>query len=323
MELGRRDFLRISAVAAAGLSLAPGSETIEKRNGMPYRVLGKTGELVSLLCVGGSHIGIYNVSEEEAIAIVRTALDEGVNFLDNSWDYHEGRSEERMGKALKDGYRDKAFLMTKFDGENREDAQQHLEDSLRRLGVDTIDLWQFHECIRPEQPERVYTEGALEFALEAREQGKIRYIGFTGHFQPHLLAEMIERGFDWDTIQMPLNCFDHHFRSFEKEVLPKALDKNLGVIAMKTLGGSPGELPHRSGAVTREECLRYAMSLPVSTVCSGDGIRRAGQAKRGRGQGLYAPVRRGKGKPARARSARRRRRQIRTLQNPLAPRVSG
>jgi predicted aldo/keto reductase-like oxidoreductase len=171
-----------------------------------------------------------------------------------------------MGKALKDGYREKAFLMTKHDGRDRKTAQEHLEESLRRLDLDVIDLWQFHEVVEKDAPKRIYSEGAIEFALEARDQGKIRYIGFTGHHIPGLLAEMIERGFAWDTVQMPENPFDPHYSSFEKEVLPKALEKNIGVIAMKTMGG--GNLL-KTGAVKPEECLRYAMTLPVSTVVSG------------------------------------------------------
>jgi len=173
-----------------------------------------------------------------------------------------------MGKALKDGYRDRVFLMTKHKGRDRETARAQLEDSLRRLDVDVIDLWQFHEIVQPELPERIYGNGALEFALEARDQGKIRYIGFTGHREPAYLLEMMARGFSWDTVQMPLNVFDRHFRSFELEVLPKALEHGLGVIAMKTLGGTPGAIP-KTGAATIPECLRYAMGLPVSTVCSG------------------------------------------------------
>jgi len=268
MKMRRREFLKASAVAATGLTLGAAPAT-ESRDGMPYRTLGKTGEKVSLLCVGGFHLGQESVSEEEAIHIMRTAVDEGVNFFDNAWEYNQGRSEIRMGKALKDGYRDRVLLMTKHKGRDRATAQQQLEESLRRLEVDVIDLWQFHEIVHPDLPARIYGEGAIEYALEAREQGKIRYIGFTGHHMPAYLMEMIDRGFDWQTIQMPLNVFDHHFRSFEKEVLPAAVSKNLGVIAMKTLGGSPGNIPGGSKAATVEECLRYAMSLPVSTVCSG------------------------------------------------------
>lgn len=268
MRINRRQFLGSSALLGMGAALGAGTEPVEVRNGMPYRVLGRTGEMVSLLCLGGSHIGVPKLTDEESIRIMRTAVDEGVNFFDNAWAYNDGRSEILMGKALKDGYRAKVLLMTKHKGRDRESARQFLEDSLRRLDVDVIDLWQFHEVIQPEYPKRIYSEGAIEFALEARQQGKIRYIGFTGHHYPAYLAEMIDRGFEWDSIQMPLNVFDHHFRSFEHEVLPKANSKNMGVIAMKTMGGTPGVIP-KTGVVTPAECLRYSMSLPVSTVCSG------------------------------------------------------
>jgi len=264
MSMDRRTFLQLSAAGALAfpaLAAAP-------RNGMPYRTLGKTSEAVSLLCLGGYHIGGRDLSEADAIALMRHAVDEGVNFFDNAWQYHDGVSEERMGKALKDGYRDKVFLMTKHKGLDTAGAQDHLETSLRRLDVDMIDLWQFHEIVHPEQPKRIYENGALDFALKAQAEGKIRYIGFTGHHLNTTHLEMIERGFDWDTIQMPLNVFDYHFRSFQRNVLPKAIEKNLGVIAMKTLGGSPGNLLETKQA-TAEECLRFAMSLPVSTVCSG------------------------------------------------------
>jgi len=264
MKFTRRTFLQ---AAAAGAVAWP-ALAAPARNGMPYRKLGKTGEEVSLLCLGGYHIGVRHRTEQEAIAIMRHAVDEGVNFFDNAWAYHGGVSEERMGKALKDGYRDKVYVMTKHKGLDAATAQEQLETSLRRLDIDVIDLWQFHEIVHPDQPEKIYENGAIEYAVKARDEGKIRHIGFTGHHinTPHI--EMIERGFDWDTVQMPLNLFDYHFRSFQKNVLPKALEKNMGIIAMKTLGGASANLL-QPGVVTAEECLRYAMNLPVSTVCSG------------------------------------------------------
>lgn len=269
MDRRRREFLMATAAAVAGATLPWPLAAAEARNGMPYRPLGSTGETVSLLGLGGSHIGQGNVTEDEAIRIMRTAIDEGVNFFDNAWAYFDGKSEERMGKALKDGYRDKVFLMTKHKGRDRATAREQLETSLKRLGVDHIDLWQFHEVVHPDFPRMIYESGALDVAIEARKQGKIRYIGFTGHHYPKYLNEMLDRGFAFDTLQMPLNVFDYHFRSFEHDTLPKALDKKMGVIAMKTLGGNPGTIPNASKAATAEECLRYAMSLPVSTVCSG------------------------------------------------------
>jgi predicted aldo/keto reductase-like oxidoreductase len=230
--------------------------------------LGKTGEKVSLLSVGGYNIGIEDMlSEKESIALMRMAVDEGINFFDNAWEYHEGGSEERMGKALQDGYRDKVFLMTKHHGREPKLAQKHLEDSLRRLRTDVIDLWQFHEIVKPDEPEMIYSSGALDFALKAKEEGKIRYIGFTGHKRPAYLVDMIKRGFEWDTVQMPVNVFDHHYYSFAQEVIPVAREKNIGIIAMKSLGGTVS-FP-RTGSVTIEECLRFAMTLPVSTLCSG------------------------------------------------------
>lgn len=268
MRVDRRDFLKVTAATAA-VSFVSGKGYAEKRNGMPYRTLGKTGEKVSLLCIGGYHIGQDVITDDEATEIMRTAVDEGVNFFDNAWAYHDGRSEERMGKALKDGYREKVFLMTKHKGRDAKTAQQHLEDSLRRLDVDVIDLWQFHEVVFNKEPYRIYNEGAIEVALKAREQEKIRYIGFTGHCFPDLHLEMIARGFDWETIQMPLNVMDHHFRSFEREVLPLAVEKNLGVIGMKSLGGIPGEIPNRSKTAGVAECMRYTMSLPIASLVSG------------------------------------------------------
>jgi len=264
-DLDRRAFLA-SSLATMALAAAPG--WAERRNDMPYRTLGKTGEKVSLLCLGGYHIGVNTLTEEESIRLMRTAVDEGVNFFDNAWAYHDGGSELLMGKALKDGYRDKVFLMTKGQAWNAADAERFLNDSLKRLQVETIDLWQVHEVVRPESPKQVYTEGTLEFLEKAREAGKIRYIGFTGHHLTSTHLEMIDRGFDWDTVQMPMSVVDFHFMSFQQRVLGKALEKNMGILAMKSLGGGNGTIP-RSGAATVEECLRYTMSLPVSTVVSG------------------------------------------------------
>ncbi len=266
--MNRRRFLQSAAAGVLAAGLSGAVEPVEVRNGMPYRTLGKTGVKVSLLCLGGSHIGMKNLTDDESVGLMRHAVDEGVNFFDNAWAYHNGVSEERMGKALKDGYRDRVFLMTKNKGRDAASARQHLEDSLRRLDVDVIDLLQVHEVVRPGDVTSVYDKGVLDVLLKAREQGKIRHIGVTGHHYPKFLNDMIDGGFPWETIQMPLNIFDAHFRSFQQEVLPRAVEMNLGVIAMKTMGGSPATLP-RTGAVTPEECLRWAMSLPVSTVCSG------------------------------------------------------
>jgi predicted aldo/keto reductase-like oxidoreductase len=264
-SINRRNFL-YSSLAGMALAAAPG--WADRRNGMPYRSLGKTGEMVSLLGVGGYHIGVDSLSDEESIALMRTAVDGGINFFDNAWAYHDGRSEIRMGKALKDGYRDQVFLMTKGHARDAAGAQRYLEESLRRLQVDTIDLWQIHEIVRPESPQAIYDEGVLDYLVKAREAGKIRYIGFTGHHITSTHLDMMARGFPFDTVQMPMGVVDYHFRSFQQRVLGEALNREMGILAMKTLGGGRGTIP-KSGAATAAECLRYAMSLPVSTVISG------------------------------------------------------
>lgn len=278
MDITRREFLQSSAMAGGAVLASQFPIHAATREGMPYRILGRTGEEVSLLCLGGAHIGEKHVTDEQSIAIMRRAVDEGINFFDNAWAYHEGRSEILMGRALKDGYRDKVFLMTKHKGLDAATAQEHLETSLKRLDVDMIDLWQFHEIVHPDMPRRIYENGAIEFAVKAREEGKIRFIGFTGHHINTTHLEMISRGFDWATVQMPLSVFDYHFRSFQQHVLPAAVEKGMGVLAMKTMGGSAaypqdGSPPKASlletGAITAEECLRYSMSLPVTTVVSG------------------------------------------------------
>jgi predicted aldo/keto reductase-like oxidoreductase len=237
---------------------------------MPYRTLGRTGEKVSLLGLGGAHIGKQD-TEEESIRIIRTALDHGVNFLDNSWDYNDGKSEVRMGKALRDGYRQKAFLMTKIDGRTKESAARQLDESLRRLQTDRIDLLQFHEIIRMSDVDRIFAPGgALETVLAAKKAGKVRYIGFTGHKSPDIHLKMIETAaahkVALDTVQMPLNVMDAHYESFEKKVLPVAQKHGLGVIGMKPMGD---RFILDSKAVSAAECLRYSMSLPVSVLLTG------------------------------------------------------
>jgi uncharacterized protein len=271
MEMGRRDFLRISAVVSAAAATGAAPLSVERRNGMPYRVLGKTGEKVSLLGVGGAHIGQSSLSDDEAVRLIRTAIDAGVNFMDNAYIYSHGNSETRMGKALRDGYREKVFLMTKQYSDERdpESARRQLEESLQRLQTDVIDLWQIHQIHRAHHAKAVYESGILDVFTKAREEGKIRYIGFTGHTRPEYHLEMIERGFGWDTVQMPTNAFDHHWVSFTVEVLPKALEKGLGIIGMKSLGGSPGQIPNQSKALTAEDAIRYAMNLPIATLVSG------------------------------------------------------
>jgi predicted aldo/keto reductase-like oxidoreductase len=233
---------------------------------MPYRTLGKTGLEVSLLTIGGWSIGVDELTDAESIKLMRTAVDEGINFFDNAWEYHDGGSEVRMGKALQDGYREKVILMTKHHGRKPEYARKHLEDSLKRMKTDYIDVWQFHEIDEQWEVDTIYSSGVLDFALKAKEEGKIRHIGFTGHFRPSLHLEMIYKGFDWETVQFPVNVLDQHYLSFSKNVLPVAVEKNIGVIAMKTLGGGTFI---KNKVLSPEEALRFAMTLPVSTVCSG------------------------------------------------------
>lgn len=237
---------------------------------IPQRTLGRTGESVSALGLGGAHIGSQE-SEKESIEIIRTAIDSGITFMDNSWDYHDGESERRMGKALRDGYREKVFLMTKVDGQSRKAAMEQLEESLSRLQTDTIDLLQFHEIIRMSDPDYILAPGsALDAVLEAQKAGKVRYIGFTGHKSPEIHLNMLEkaraRGFTFDTVQMPVGLLDHHYNSFESQVLPVLTEENIGILGMKTLAS--GYLPE-SGVVTKKECLHYALSLPVSVVITG------------------------------------------------------
>jgi aryl-alcohol dehydrogenase-like predicted oxidoreductase len=242
----------------------------ESKNGVPYRTLGRTGEKVSMIGLGGYHLGKQS-DANESIHIIRTGLDEGINFLDNCWDYNDGESEIRMGKALRDGYRQKAFLMTKIDGRNKTTAGAQLNESLRRLQTDRIDLLQFHEVIRDSDPDRVFAKGgALEAVLEAQKAGKVRFIGFTGHKSPDVHLEMLatasKHGFRFDAVQMPLNVMDAHFNSFEKKVLPILTKDGVGVLGMKPMG-DPFIL--KSNTVTAVECLHYAMNLPTSVVITG------------------------------------------------------
>jgi aryl-alcohol dehydrogenase-like predicted oxidoreductase len=238
---------------------------------MPYRRLGRTGEKVSAIGLGGYHIGRPGVSARDAHRIIRAALDRGLNFMDNSWDYNGGESERRLGKALKDGYRDKAFVMTKIDGRSRKEAARQIDESLKRLQLREIDLLQHHEIIRFDDADRVFAEGgAMEAFVAARKAGKIRYIGFTGHKHPEIHLYMLETAarhdFRFDTVQMPLNLLDAHYRSFEKNVLPKLVSQGIGVLGMKSMGSG---VILKSNAVTPIECLHYAMNLPTSVVITG------------------------------------------------------
>jgi len=239
---------------------------------MLFRELASTGEQVSVIGLGGSHLGKPNVEEDEAIRLIHEGLDRGINFLDNSWDYNEGRSEERVGKALSQGvYRQKAFVMTKIDGRTKELAADQINDSLRRLKVDHIDLLQHHEVIRFDDPDRIFAEdGAMEAVVAARQAGKIRFIGFTGHKDPHIHLYMLEvaqkHGFHFDTVQMPINIMDAHFRSFSQMVVPEALRQKIGVLGMKSFGNG---IILKSGAVQPMDCLHYSLNLPLSVLITG------------------------------------------------------
>jgi len=238
---------------------------------MPRRVLGRTGERVSAIGLGGWHLGLKQVDEKLATRIVHAAVDGGISFMDNSWDYNDGASEKRMGKALEDGRREKVFLMTKIDGRSAKEAARQLDESLKRLRTDRIDLVQHHEVIRYEDADRIFREdGANEALLRAREDGKLRYIGFTGHKDPHIHLHTLQvardHDFTFDAVQMPLNVMDAHYRSFEKLVLPELVRDDIGVLGMKSMANG---IILRSGAVTATECLHYALNLPTSVVITG------------------------------------------------------
>jgi predicted aldo/keto reductase-like oxidoreductase len=248
----------------------PTPDTPAQTGEVPHRRLGRTGEKVSMVGLGGSHIGQQH-DENESIRIIRTAIDSGINFMDNSWDYNDGKSEVRMGKALRDGYRQKVFLMTKVDGRTKASAAAQLDESLQRLQTDHLDLLQFHEVIRMSDPDRIFAPGgALEAALEAKKAGKIRYIGFTGHKSPDIHLKMLQtaeaHNFTFDTVQMPLNVMDAHYESFEKKVLPVALRHDMGILGMKSMGD---KFILKSKTASPLECLHYAMNLPTSVVITG------------------------------------------------------
>jgi predicted aldo/keto reductase-like oxidoreductase len=268
--VSRREFVSFAAASLFFTQLNGQAAAAEARNGIPYRTLGRTGEKVSMVGLGGYHLG-KQADPQESIHIIRTGLDEGVNFLDNCWDYNGGESEIRMGNALRDGYRQKAFLMSKIDGRTKAAATSQINESLKRLQTDHIDLMQFHEVIRETDPDRVFAVGgAMEAALEAQKAGKIRYIGFTGHKSPEIhlkmLAIALQHKFTFDAVQMPLNVMDAHFESFEKKVLPALLQSNIGVLGMKPMGD---HVILESKTATAVECLHYAMNLPTSVVITG------------------------------------------------------
>jgi aryl-alcohol dehydrogenase-like predicted oxidoreductase len=265
----RREFLGKAiygaVTASAGLTaLRPGS-LLAGGPDIPRRTLGKTGEKVSMVCLGGYHIGVPR-ERAEGIRIIEAAVDRGINFLDNSDDYHDGESEIRMGKAIR-GKRQQVFLMTKPHPRDKKGAMRSLDESLRRLQVDYLDLWQFHEIVYETDPDWVFSpNGAIEAAYLAKKQGKVRYVGFTGHHNPAYHLKMLAKPYEWDTVQMPLNVMDPHYRSFENHVLPELKKRSIGVIAMKPLAS--GQVL-KAKVVPPIEALHYSMSLPVSTVCAG------------------------------------------------------
>jgi len=291
MDNTRRDFLKSTATLAAGLSMSStmlaqqstNPETnaaeflkdlptppAERKGEMLYRTLGRTGQKVSLVGLGGFHVGVQK-DEAESIRIIRTAIDRGITFLDNCWDYNNGQSEIRMGKALRDGYRNKVFLMTKVDGRDKKTAARQLDESLQRLQTDHLDLWQFHEIIRLEDPDRIFAKGGgMEAAIEAQKAGKVRFIGFTGHKDPLVHLRMLqvagEHGFHFDAAQMPLNVMDYHFRSFAHQVVPELVRQQIGILGMKPLANG---IILRSNTVKPIDCLHYAMNLPTSVVITG------------------------------------------------------
>lgn len=265
----RREFFRQTAFAASASAIASGviPQTSSAATGLPTRPLGKTGRQVSILALGGWHIGSVK-DDSEAIRIMHAAIDEGLTFFDNAWDYHDGRSEEVMGKALAmDGRRNRVFLMTKNCERDAAGSMKNLEDSLRRLQTDHLDLWQFHEMVYDNDPDWVFEKGGLKAALDARKQGKVRFIGFTGHKDPLIHLKMLGQPHPWDTAQMPINVMDAFYRSFQKQVVPVCQKKGVGVIGMKGLAGGThpnGRLLQQMG-LSADECYRYSLSLPIAS----------------------------------------------------------
>jgi predicted aldo/keto reductase-like oxidoreductase len=270
----RREFLQATTAGLAAVGIA-GAATPDQpgrvnEGGIPMRTLGRTGEMVSLLGLGGhAATNPKNLDEKASLKLIQRAVHEGITFLDNCWDYHDGLAEERMGKALDEGkLRDKVFLMTKVCGRTAKEARSNLDDSLRRLKTDHLDLWQFHEIVYDNDPDWVFAEdGAIHAGLEALKAGKVRYLGFTGHKDPQIHLKMLEKPYEWSTCQLPINVMDAHYRSFQKEVLPVLNKRGIGSIAMKSLGGDGSIV--KKGGVSIEEALNYVFSQPISTLVSG------------------------------------------------------
>lgn len=265
-ESSRRVFFHslFGSALAASLAEQVVAQTQSSPNGIPTRPFGRSKDRISIIGLGGAHV-IGAKDKAEAIRIMHAAIDEGVTFFDNAWEYANGSAEEVMGEALA-GKRDKVFLMTKNCERDYAGSMKCLEDSLRRLRTDRLDLWQFHEINYDSDPDWVFEKGAVKAAIEARKAGKVRYIGFTGHKSPHIHLKMLAKDHPWDSAQMPINVMDALYRSFQKEVLPVCLKKGVGVLGMKGLGGGrpTGKIP-REGNVSVDECIRYSLSTPVAT----------------------------------------------------------
>ncbi len=267
----RRTFFRslLGSAAVAAMAQQAIAQT-DSPNGLPTRRLGRTNEQVSILALGGWHIGSVE-PKDEAVRIMHAAIDEGLTFFDSAWDYQMGGSEEIIGRALaQEGKRDKVFLMTKNCERDYAGSMRCLDDSLRRLRTDRIDLWQFHEMVYDNDPDWVFEKGGLKAALEAQKAGKVRHIGFTGHKDPRIHRKMLAKPYDWATAQMPINVMDWHFRSFQREVVPVCLNQDVGVLGMKSLGGggTAGRIPTET-EITHEQCRRYSLSLPISSLVAG------------------------------------------------------
>jgi aryl-alcohol dehydrogenase-like predicted oxidoreductase len=288
--LDRREFVKTASTAAGALAaehlLSPmlqGQTT--GTDGMIYRPLGRTGEKVSAIGLGGYHIGKPALSEQDAIQLIREAVDRGVTFLDNCWDYNDGASEMRMGKALTGGYRSKVFLMTKIDGRTRAAAAQQIDESLQRLQTDHVDLMQFHEVIRLEDPDRIFAEGgAMEAMQDAKKAGKVRFIGFTGHKDPLVHLRMLDiarkHSFHFDAVQMPLNVMDAHFRSFAREVLPVLTREGIAPLGMKAFGDhNVLDYILANNSMTPIQALHYCLNLPIAVQITGiDNVKILDQA---------------------------------------------
>lgn len=268
----RRDFLQTSAAGLAAIQLVGSVSAADQKNsgGIPLRTFGRTGEMVSIMCLGGhASTDPTKLNEAESVRLIQRAVDEGITFMDNCWDYHDGVAEERMGKALAEGNRrEKTFLMTKVCGRTAKEAQSNLDDSLKRLKTDRIDLWQFHEIVYDNDPDWVFAkDGAIHTGLKALQSGKVRYLGFTGHKDPSIHLAMLAKPYTWSAVQMPLNVMDAHFRSFQKSVLPELNKRGIAVLGMKSLGGN-GSIVSKAG-VPVGDAIRYVLSLPITTLVSG------------------------------------------------------